>query len=213
MLSVLIYMKNPYLWLKSSLNSCIFFTPDSAHCFILNWLILQHVLKALTLDRTSMTCCSLWRDQISTPPKRTLTPICLPKSERIGKMLFSLSALELARDQREKNRTLPEGSPADKSVKSLQRKRRRFIAYCPSAPHGPGPQILEAPEVACGLWYNSTRWLSRNIPLKPRYPGWWLWLFWQVCRIIKTNSNMKSLDNSWRSRKQLPRGFSHTLNN
>lgn len=106
---------------------------------------------------------SLCRDQISPNWKWTLTPICLPKSERIGKMLFSLWALKTATDQREKSnpsRRLPCGQISEITSK----KKETFNCLMPLCSTWPWLWILEAPEVACGLWYN-----------RPKIPSGWEW--------------------------------------
>lgn len=130
MLFMLISMRNPYFWIKCFSNSHIK-SSLSALCFPKNWFILQPISKTLTPWRTSVPSCSLCRDQIFAPPgNEPWLQICLCKSERIGKMLFSLWGLKTTTDQREKNRTRPSGSPADESVKSLQRKRQEEMFNC-----------------------------------------------------------------------------------
>lgn len=78
-------------------------------------------------------------------------------------MLFSLWGLKTTTDQREKNRTRPGGSPADESVKSLQRKRREEMFNCLTSLCSTRAWLwnLEAPEVASGLQYHRPK-ISRG---------------------------------------------------
>lgn len=71
-------------------------------------------------------------------------------------MLFSLWGLKTTTDQREKNRTRLGGSPADESVKSLQRIRREEMFNCLTSLCSTWAWlwILEAPKVAFGLQYH-----------------------------------------------------------